>query len=109
MNAMNTQDLSETITVTARPEAVFAAINNVRGWWSGIIEGESAAVGNSFSYRYKDMHRSTQEVIEQVPGRRVAWKGNWCSQCSNGGLGYDDNYFNCYRFASRRYWTNFSC
>lgn len=78
MNAMNTQvllnDLSETITVAAKPEAVFAAINNVRGWWSGVIEGESAAVGHSFSYRYKDIHESTQQVIEQVPGRRVAWK-----------------------------------
>ncbi len=72
MNAMNTQvlqnDLSETITVAAKPEAVFAAINNVRGWWSGIIEGESGAVGHSFSYRYKDIHESTQQVIEQVPG-----------------------------------------
>jgi uncharacterized protein YndB with AHSA1/START domain len=74
MNAMNSNDLSETITVPASPDAVYAAINNVRGWWSGIIEGSSAAVGDSFSYRFKDMHHSTQEVIELVPGRRVAWK-----------------------------------
>ena len=74
MNAMNSNDLSETITVAAKPEAVFAAINNLRGWWSGIIEGETAEVGDIFSYRYKDIHLSTQEVIEQVPGRRVAWK-----------------------------------
>lgn len=78
MNAMNTQvpldDLSETITVAAKPEAVFAAINNVRGWWSGVIDGASAAVGDSFSYRYKDIHQSTQQVVELVPGRRVAWK-----------------------------------
>jgi hypothetical protein len=74
MNAMTSNDLSETITVAASPDAVYAAINNVRGWWSGIIEGSSAAVGDSFSYRFKDMHHSTQEVIELVPGRHVAWK-----------------------------------
>lgn len=67
-------DLSETITVAARPEAVYAAINNVGGWWSGHIEGSSHAVGDSFSYRYKDIHESRQQVTELVPGRRVAWK-----------------------------------
>ena len=74
MNAMNSNDLSETITVAAKPEAVFAAINNVRGWWSGVIEGPTANVGDSFGYRYKDIHQSTQQVIGLVPGRRVAWK-----------------------------------
>lgn len=74
MNAMTSHDLSEVITVAAAPEAVFAAVNNVRGWWSGQIDGASAAVGDSFTYRYKDMHQSRQEVIELVPGKRVAWK-----------------------------------
>jgi len=74
MNAMNSNDLNETITVAAKPDAVFAAINNVRGWWSGIIDGETATVGDRFSYRYKDIHQSTQEVSELVPGERVAWK-----------------------------------
>jgi uncharacterized protein YndB with AHSA1/START domain len=67
-------DLSETITVTATPEAVYAAINDVGNWWSGVIDGASAAVGDSFGYRYQDMHQSRQEVIELVPGKRVAWK-----------------------------------
>jgi hypothetical protein len=71
---MNTDDLSETITVAAKPEAVYAAINNVGGWWSGHIEGGSANVGDSFRYRYQDIHESRQEVIELVPGKRIAWK-----------------------------------
>jgi uncharacterized protein YndB with AHSA1/START domain len=62
-----------TITVDRPPEAVFAAVLDVRAWWSGRIEGKAAAVGDVFTYRYEDLHRSTQRVAELVPGRRVVW------------------------------------
>ena len=60
--------------VAAPPDAVYAAINNVGSWWSGNIDGGAERVGDTFDYRYKDMHQSRQQVIELVPGRRVAWK-----------------------------------
>lgn len=59
--------------VAKTPAEVFAAINDVRGWWGGKIEGESERVGARFSYRYEDMHTSTQEVTELVPGQKVVW------------------------------------
>lgn len=66
--------LTATILVTATPDAAFAAICNVRQWWTGEITGNSAALGDRFTYRYKQMHTSTQEVTEMVPGRRIAWQ-----------------------------------
>ncbi len=35
--------------VAKTPAEVFAAINDVRGWWGGKIEGESERVGARFS------------------------------------------------------------
>ncbi len=70
---MSIPDFTTTFLVDQTPEAAFAAITDVRGWWSGEIEGGTAEVGDVFTYRYKDIHRSTQRVSEAVPGRRVVW------------------------------------
>lgn len=71
---MNEQDFSVTFSVEQTPDAVFAAINDVRSWWTGDIEGRADARGDEFTYRYKDIHRTTHEVTELVPGKRVVWK-----------------------------------
>jgi hypothetical protein len=62
------------IKVAQSPEKVFAAINNVRGWWSQNIQGDTDKLGAEWDYRYKTMHACKMKVTEWVPGRRVAWK-----------------------------------
>src|SRR5579863_2691029 len=70
---MKNQDLNHSFTVNKTPKEVFDAINNVRGWWSGQIDGKTEKLGDEFTYRYKDFHRSTQKITESVPGKKVVW------------------------------------
>jgi hypothetical protein len=72
---MKDQNFATAFTVDQTPEEVFAAINNVRGWWSGDpgIEGSTDELGDEFTYRYKPHHYSKQKITESVPGKKVAW------------------------------------
>jgi hypothetical protein len=71
--AMKNRDLTYSFTVDQSPEETFAAINDVRGWWSGEIDGETEKLGAVFTYRYKDIHMSKHKITEFVPGKKVVW------------------------------------
>ncbi|MBL8719428.1 MAG: SRPBCC domain-containing protein [Myxococcales bacterium] len=71
---MSQQDFTATLSFDQTPDQVFAAINDVRSWWTGEIEGPTDVLGGSFTYRHGDVHRSTHEVTELVPGQRVVWR-----------------------------------
>ncbi len=71
---MSKQNFTTSFTVDQTPEQVFDAINNVRGWWSGEIEGSTDKLGAEFTYRYKDLHRTTQKITEFVPNQKVVWQ-----------------------------------
>lgn len=70
---VNNQDFTLTFTVDQTPHEVFVAINNVRGWWTGEIEGSTDKLGDEFTYRYEDLHRSTHKITESVPDRKIVW------------------------------------
>ena len=58
---------------TRLPDVAYTAILNVRGWWSGDIEGRTDKVGEEWTYRFEDIHYSKQRVTELVPGKKVVW------------------------------------
>jgi len=61
------------LSVKQSPDKVFDAVNNVRGWWSEAIEGNTDALGAVFKFHYKDLHRTTHKITEFVPGKKVVW------------------------------------
>ena len=70
---MNNQNYSTSFSVDQTPQEVFAAINNVRGWWSELIEGDTDRPGAVVYYHHKDLHRCTFKITEFEPGRKVVW------------------------------------
>ena len=70
---MSNDSLTIAYTVEQSPEEAFAAITSVRDWWSGDIDGSTDQLGDVFTYRYEDVHRSTQRITELAPARRIAW------------------------------------
>lgn len=71
---MNDQNFTTSFSVTQTPKQAFDVINNVRGWWSQAIEGDTDKLGAVFYYHYQDIHRCTLKITEFVPGKKVVWR-----------------------------------
>ncbi|SFQ70024.1 Activator of Hsp90 ATPase homolog 1-like protein [Amycolatopsis arida] len=66
-------DFTTEFIVDHTPDEVFAAINDVRAWFSETITGASAEVGDVFSFADEAITSGRIRVTDLVPGRRVAW------------------------------------
>ena len=71
---MTRKNFTSSFTVSQSAEQVFTAINNVRGWWSQGLKGDSDKSGGEFIYQHKQIHLSTQKVTELAPNQRVTWR-----------------------------------
>ena len=71
---MNTSDFTTTLMVDQTPKKAYKAINDVRGWWSENIEGDTDMLNGEFIYRYKDVHYSKIKVVELIPDQKIVWQ-----------------------------------
>jgi hypothetical protein len=69
---MQNQDYTATLLVGQPPEEVFAAIINIRGWWSEDIEGNTDKLDQEFMYRDKHL-RAKMKITELIPGKKIVW------------------------------------
>lgn len=78
---MDDRSFTTAFSVDQTPQQAFAAVNNVRGWWSEDIKGRTEKAGDIFNYRFRDVHRCTIKVKESAPAERVVWHvlDNWFS------------------------------
>jgi len=70
---MSNVNFTTTISTDRTPGEVFDAINNVRGWWTENLEGNSSKLNDEFEVRFGDVHYSKQRLTEVVPGKKVVW------------------------------------
>jgi uncharacterized protein YndB with AHSA1/START domain len=70
---MDNQDFTTAFLVDATLTGVFNAVNNVRGWWSENIEGDTDKVASEYLYHYQDVHRAKIKVTELIPDQKVVW------------------------------------
>jgi hypothetical protein len=50
-------DFTIGFTVDSSAKEVYDAINDVRGWWSEEIDGDTDKLGDEWTYHYQDVHR----------------------------------------------------
>ena len=70
---MDNKNYATSLVVDQSPKEVFDAINNVRGWWSINIEGNTTTEGDEFVYFYKEVHISKMKIVALDPFKKVEW------------------------------------
>ncbi|MEO6637294.1 MAG: SRPBCC domain-containing protein [Ginsengibacter sp.] len=70
------KDFTTSIIVDKSPTEVFGAINNVRGWWQGEINGDTEKIDDEFTYQMGDVHFSKQKIVESIPDKKIVWQVN---------------------------------
>lgn len=72
------KDFTTTLLVDQSPREVFAAVTNVRGWWSGLysetIKGKTENLHDEFTFRAGGgAHYTEQRLVELIPDQKVVW------------------------------------
>jgi hypothetical protein len=70
---MSAVNYSTVFLVDQTPKEAFDAINNVRGWWTENLTGNTADLNDEFSVQFGDVHYSKHKLTELVPNKKVVW------------------------------------
>jgi len=71
---VDNSDFRTSFVVDQSPDLAYAAIQNVRGWWSGEVAGETRALGGEFTYTVPGVHFCRMTISEAIPGKSIVWE-----------------------------------
>ncbi|HVX27444.1 MAG TPA: SRPBCC domain-containing protein [Parafilimonas sp.] len=75
---MKNENYSISFNTNASAKAAFKNINNVAGWWTKNIEGNTENVNDVFTVRFGETF-VTFEITEIIPERKIVWKVTGCN------------------------------
>ena len=70
---MEKKDYTATIEVKAAAKKAFKCVNNVAGWWTEKLEGDTQNLNGIFTIHFSDESFVTHKIIEFVPDKKVVW------------------------------------
>jgi len=66
------QDYQTSITVNATAQEAYDAVNNVAGWWSQNLEGNTDRLCEEFTVHFGETN-ITLKITELEPNKRIVW------------------------------------
>jgi hypothetical protein len=70
---MEKKNYTAIIEVDKTPEEAFKSINNISGWWTEKLEGDSENLNGIFTIHFSAESFVTHKLIEVVPNKKVVW------------------------------------
>ncbi len=75
--SFNCKEMSKDYTIHLAVDTpandVFHQINEVKKWWTVVLDGAAEKLNDVFTVRFGDVHVSTQKLVEFVPDKKVVW------------------------------------
>ena len=71
---MNDASYRRGFTVPLTPAEAHERASRLGAWWNDMIEGPTKEVGDVSAFDVPGLHHCALEVVESVPGKRVAWQ-----------------------------------
>jgi hypothetical protein len=66
-------DYTTATTISSTPAEVYAAIQDVRGWWNTATEGATTEPGDEFGFEIPGLHRIRVRVVAMAKDETIEW------------------------------------
>jgi hypothetical protein len=73
MHKITPPDFTTTLWVDKTPEEISQAIDNVSGWWTTNVKGNSEKSNDVFTVHFGETF-ITLQIVAHLPGKKIVWE-----------------------------------